>query len=133
MVDIDFFKLINDNFGHMIGDDVLVCLAGAIRTVFGKEHIYCRVGGDEFMIFGKDTNDRDVIGQFAQKLNAVYHENAGNIAEGLSSSLSIGIVLSDSVSDDTESIELFEALYALADKALYRVKGNGKNGYLFYE
>ncbi|MDD6570881.1 MAG: TraX family protein [Thermoflexaceae bacterium] len=133
MVDIDFFKLINDHFGHIIGDEVLVSLSKAIRTVFVGEHIYCRVGGDEFMMFVKNTNDMAAIGQLAQELNTVYRENARSIAEGLNSSLSIGIALSASIPSDTESNELFEALYSLADKALYRVKENGKNGFMFYE
>ena len=85
------------------------------------------------MIFVKDTNDMAVIGQFAQQLNVVYRENARGIAEGLDSSLSIGIALSTSVSSDTENDEMFEALYALADKALYQVKENNKNGFMFYE
>lgn len=133
MVDVDYFKQINDNFGHIIGDEVLVALSQSIRTVFVGEHICCRVGGDEFMMFVKNTNDRDEIAPFAQRLNSVYRENAGKIAEGLTSSLSIGIALSTSLSPDTESNELFESLYALADQALYQVKENGKNNYMFYE
>ena len=133
MVDIDFFKHINDHFGHMIGDEVLMSLSESIRSVFTGEHICCRVGGDEFMMFVKNTSDKTVIGQFAQRLNDVYRENAGSIAEGLNSSLSIGIALSASVSFDTEDNELFETLYSLADKALYHVKENGKNGFAFYE
>lgn len=133
MVDIDFFKFINDNFGHIIGDEVLVALSDAIRRVFVGENICCRVGGDEFMMFVKNTDDMAAIGQLAQELNAVYRENAGSIAENLNSSLSIGIALSASISPDTESNELFEALYSLADKALYHTKENGKNGFTFYE
>lgn len=133
MVDIDFFKLINDHFGHVIGDEVLVSLSKAIRMVFAGEHIYCRVGGDEFMMFVKNTNDMAVIGQLAQELNSVYRENTRSIAEGLGSSLSIGIALSASIPSDTESNDLFETLYSLADKALYHAKEEGKNGFMFYE
>lgn len=72
MVDVDSFKQINDHFGHRIGDEVLVTLSESIRTVFVGEHICCRAGGDEFMMFVKNTNDMDEIGKFAQRLNAVY-------------------------------------------------------------
>lgn len=132
MADVDYFKSINDNFGHIVGDEVLMTLSDAIRTVF-EGHIYCRVGGDEFMMFVKDTNDTDILGSLAQKLNSVYSKNVSGAAEGLSSSLSIGIVLSSSVDGDTESNEMFEALYALADKALYETKKKGRNGCSFYE
>lgn len=132
MSDIDFFKQINDNFGHMIGDEALVTLAEAIRSVFSG-HLYCRVGGDEFMMFVKDTNDTDIIGEFAERLNAVFKEKVKNVSEGLDSSLSMGIALSSSISDGTESDEVFEMLYGLADTALYNTKNNGKNGFSFYE
>ena len=132
MSDIDFFKQINDNFGHMIGDEALVTLAEAIRSVFSG-HLYCRVGGDEFMMFVKDTNDTDIIGEFAERLNAVFREKVKNVSEGIDSSLSMGIALSSSISDGTESDEVFEMLYGLADTALYNTKNNGKNGFSFYE
>ena len=133
MVDIDFFKQINDKYGHIAGDEVLVSLSNAIRMVFSDEHLSCRVGGDEFMIFVKDTKYKNFIGQYAQRLNAVYSEKVKNITEGITSSLSIGIVLSTSIPSEAESDELFEALYSLADRALYHVKENGKNNFMFYE
>lgn len=133
MADVDYFKAINDNFGHIVGDEVLMTLSDSIRTVFTGGHIYCRVGGDEFMMFVKGTNGMDIIGSLAKKLNAVYSENVKKAAEGLESSLSIGIVLSSSAGKGTEINEMFETLYGLADKALYRTKKNGRNGYSFYE
>lgn len=132
MADIDFFKHINDNFGHIVGDEVLVTLSETIRTVFAEESISCRVGGDEFMMFVKNTNDKAALAELAEKLNAVYSENVKKAAEGLSSSLSIGIVLSSSISG-MENSEAFETLYGLADKALYQTKENGRNGCSFYE
>ena len=128
-----YFMAINDNFGHIVGDEVLMTLSDSIRTVFTGGHIYCRVGGDEFMMFVKGTNGMDIIGSLAKKLNAVYSENVKKAAEGLESSLSIGIVLSSSAGKGTEINEMFETLYGLADKALYRTKKNGRNGYSFYE
>lgn len=132
MADVDFFKHINDNFGHIVGDEVLVTFAETIRSVFAEESISCRVGGDEFMMFVKNTNDKAVLAELAEKLNAVYGENVKNIADGLTSSLSIGIVLSSTISG-IEDNETFETLYGLADKALYRTKENGRHGYSFYE
>lgn len=56
MADVDYFKAINDNFGHIVGDEVLMTLSDSIRTVFTGGHIYCRVGGDDFIMFVKGRN-----------------------------------------------------------------------------
>lgn len=132
MSDVDFFKHINDNFGHIVGDEVLVTLANAVRTVFTDESISCRVGGDEFMMFVKNTDSKENVAALAEKLNAVYRENVQKAAEGLTSSLSIGIVLSSELGNAAETDEVFETLYGLADKALYHTKESGRNGYSFY-
>ena len=65
-------------------------------------------------------------------LNSVYKENVKAAIEGDSSSLSIGIVKTASVTENKKSTDIFEKLYALADKALYVTKKNGKNGHSFY-
>lgn len=132
MVDIDFFKQINDKYGHIIGDSVLVALSDTIKTLFKDGNISCRVGGDEFMMFMKNIKDKDVIGNFAKQLNSVYSNNVRNLSEDITSSLSIGIALSTSIPSDIGKDELFETLYSLADQALYKVKENGKNNYMFY-
>ncbi|MGN0318431.1 MAG: TraX family protein [Lachnospira sp.] len=132
MVDIDFFKSVNDSFGHIVGDEALIALSNAIRTVFAGGNIFCRVGGDEFMMFVKNTEDEELLISYAEKLNEVYKENARNVASELSSSLSVGIVKTSSIPEATKSDELFEKLYIFADKALYHTKENGKNGYCIY-
>ena len=133
MVDVDYFKSINDNFGHVVGDEVLVSLAQSIRTVFFGDCISCRVGGDEFMMFVKNSTDTEEIGLFAKRLNEVYGKNVKEINQNIQSSLSIGIAMSDSIPKQTAGDELFEALYVLADKALYQVKEKGRNGFAFYD
>lgn len=133
MLDVDFFKQINDNFGHIIGDEALITLSRTLKTVFGKENLCCRAGGDEFMVFIKDITDTDAVSRYADKLNSVYRSDITGVAEGLTSSLSIGIAMTSSVLDNTAVSEAFEKLYDLADKALYHTKENGKNGYTFYE
>ena len=50
VIDIDDFKVINDRYGHMIGDNVLVCAAQAIRNQFRSQDIVGRIGGDEFLV-----------------------------------------------------------------------------------
>lgn len=132
MLDVDFFKSINDNFGHIIGDEALITLAKSLREVFADRHLYCRVGGDEFMVFVRDT-DYGSVTVFAENLNAVYQSEIIKVADGLTSSLSIGIALSSSLDGTAASGEAFEALYGLADKALYQTKENGRNGFSFYE
>ena len=132
MADIDFFKSINDKHGHIAGDEVLIVLANALRSVFSDGHFYCRAGGDEFMMFVKDIEDTTQLEHYAETLNSVYKENVKDAIEGDFSSLSVGIVKTASIKENTKSTDIFEKLYALADKALYVTKKNGKNGHSFY-
>ena len=85
------------------------------------------------MVYVKNTDDVKLLGGLAKKLNDTYSASAAKCAAGLKSSLSIGIAASSDISNEGENDEVFEKLYALADKALYNVKENGKNGYAFYE
>lgn len=133
MLDVDYFKEINDNFGHMVGDDVLVSLSETIRAVFTDKNLYSRIGGDEFMIFVKGTQDREALSTYAKRLQEAYKKNVTDIDENLFSSISIGIAVSTMISSDTDGKDAFEALYSLADKALYYVKNKDKDGFSFYK
>ncbi|MCO7451551.1 GGDEF domain-containing protein, partial (plasmid) [Enterobacter hormaechei] len=55
-IDVDFFKKINDNFGHGVGDEVLVTLAQVINSCCRSEDIVCRCGGEEFVVFLPNTS-----------------------------------------------------------------------------
>lgn len=127
ILDMDNFKSINDNFGHMTGDDILKELATVLKDVTKQDDIICRMGGDEFAVFlvGSYSNDvcagvaKSIIGGMDEKLAAINNS-------GYSVSVSIGIA---KMPDDGME---YNELYNKADKALYFVKQNGKKNYHFY-
>ena len=124
IIDIDYFKKVNDRLGHHIGDDVLKEFTLILMKKFTKENIICRLGGDEFIVFVKDIQENN-INMISQKLNVLCTKMKKNIEYNnikQEISLSIGCVISNKNSD-------FKELYKQADEMLYKVKNNGKNGY----
>ncbi|MFT5598737.1 MAG: diguanylate cyclase (GGDEF)-like protein, partial [Chitinophagales bacterium] len=119
--DIDNFKLINDNYGHLVGDQVLILLSNAIGSTTGASNIAGRIGGDEFAILlpelGTDagrSRAKQLAICFAQKIDTL-----GALV--LKPTLSIGVEQYRHGDNDTKSV-MFRA-----DKALYRAKQNGRN------
>lgn len=123
ILDLDNFKSINDNYGHHYGDIVLKDTAKILLNNFRDEDLIGRLGGDEFVIFMKEVKNSDVIEKKAKalkkELKRVYKEQGKEIEI----SASIGIV---AVFNSKKS---FESLYLAADKVMYEVKNNKKDGY----
>ena len=129
MVDLDSFKLVNDLYGHNMGDRILIRFADIIRGVIRASDTAGRIGGDEFMIFCRDIRDeeviRDKVKQMGDQIRASAVEFMGedmNIPLGVS----VGAVI---VPDEGRE---FLTLFEKADKALYNVKRNGKHGCEFF-
>lgn len=122
--DVDDFKLVNDTFGHPVGDDLLVHVAQAMEsTLEGEARTAARVGGDEFVVFLPDA-DRSRAWEFACEL--------GRKAECLQGfdgpvTLSAGCALAGLDADT------YEGLFRVADRALYRAKRAGKNRVRFVD
>lgn len=126
LVDIDNFKHINDNFGHIAGDQILKNLANVLRKIFSREDILCRVGGDEFAIFTAGAISKEELdGRVAEMISETYRR-ARECGFAISSALSVGIA--QAPEDGSE----FNQLYSCADKALYFVKKNGKGSSHFF-
>lgn len=122
LIDIDNFKGINDNFGHTFGDTVIMDVANIIRSQFRVDDLVGRVGGDEFLVFMKNTNV-DKAAEKAEKLcGALSREYVGeNVNYRISSSIGMAVYHS---SEDT-----YSRLFEKADHAMYRAKQGGKDGY----
>ncbi len=126
MMDMDNFKAINDNYGHMAGDGTLKAFADALRKFAGEDDIICRIGGDEFMTFVAGPSSKSALGNHAADIIAEMGCFLENSRFETNSSVSVGIA------QFPEDGEDFKSLYNAADKALYCVKQNGKNSYHFY-
>lgn len=126
MIDLDNFKAINDNYGHIEGDRVLKMFADTLRDFSGEEDILCRIGGDEFVVFYKDLTSKSEIGSRAADIICDLCDKLERCKFETNSSVSIGIAQAP------EDAAEFNRLYNCADKALYYVKQNGKNSYHFF-
>ncbi|MEX2995741.1 GGDEF domain-containing protein [[Clostridium] scindens] len=124
---MDFFKEINDKFGHLQGDCVLIEVVKMCRALFRSTDIIARLGGDEFMIFMRDIYDQKIVLEKARKMLDMAENYS--IRDGLPDrlSLSIGIVIDDDIAKN------FQRLYHQADIALYQAKQNGRGRYMVFE
>lgn len=124
-LDLDGFKFINDLHGHMAGDEALRTLAKDLIESFGHDQIIGRNGGDEFVVFMKDTEPEQaekVIKAFSSKVKTFTYDG-----ETHAFSVSIGYTLYKG--DGTSLSRLFHQ----SDTALYAVKLRGRNHYRAYE
>jgi two-component system cell cycle response regulator len=123
MVDIDYFKRVNDSHGHDAGDDVLHEFALRIRKAIRNIDLACRYGGEEFVIVMPET-DMAVATLVAERLRrriASEPFTVQNGARSLDITISIGIAGLDGVGDNAA------AILKRADMALYRAKRDGRN------
>ncbi|WP_219834529.1 sensor domain-containing diguanylate cyclase [Paenibacillus sp. R14(2021)] len=118
VLDLDKFKQVNDTYGHEMGDKVLKFLAANMRTHLEKSHICCRFGGEEFVALMPEA-DLDTAQRYAETLRAVMAETDSPVGRPVT--LSIG------VARFPESAHGPEALFRIADEALYRAKHLGRN------
>lgn len=122
LLDIDNFKGINDNFGHTFGDTVITDVASLIDGQFRTNDLVGRVGGDEFLVFMKNTT-LETAEEKAQTLCRILSKEYTGANVQYHISISIGIAVFGEHGDNYR--ELFEK----ADHAMYRAKKSGKNGY----
>lgn len=125
ILDIDVFKSVNDSHGHTVGDEVIQYTAQRIQASFRSTDYVFRIGGDEFAILMQDVSEsmRPVV---QEKLNAL-KEAMQSPPEGIPAvTLSAGVAFSDRPNPKG-------TIFQDADRALYAVKENGRNGYKFYD
>lgn len=122
LLDLDYFKEVNDTLGHLMGDRVLCDAAQRIRAAVRKNDFAGRLGGDEFVLFIQDAAVLSDIHACARKLNSVLSEKYEKDGKTVWVSASIGIAV-------TEGETAFQELYERADAMLYEVKREGRNSY----
>ena len=120
MFDIDHFKLINDNHGHLTGDHVLKELAGRVRSRVRREEIFARYGGEEFVVLLPEAG-HDAAIEFAEQIRRLI-ERDPFLFEGDV----IPVTISCGVATVEEELPA-EGFIKLADDNLYRAKRSGRN------
>ncbi len=119
LVDVDSFKSFNDRYGHDVGDKVLRAVADTLRSVFRKDDMVCRIGGDEFAVIMGET-DSGIRALICDKMRTAAQHLAAGAAPGLPPvTLSVGAAFSDDLIPETD-------LFKSADLALYRSKQGGR-------
>jgi len=122
MIDIDFFKKINDTYGHAVGDDVLKRTAELFRDSVRSTDLVARYGGEEFAVMMPETPLDDGV-TFAEKIRRLIEETPMQTQAGpLNITVSLGVA-----SVPHTRIHSTKDLIVSADKALYRAKRNGRN------
>ena len=126
IIDLDHFKEANDTYGHQHGDDILVSFARSLRSIFRSTDAVARFGGDEFVVFIAAIPDPRIIERQARHILQIARsiildgKNAGITA-------SVGIALTPQHGLD------YDDIFRIADRALYNVKENGRDGYCIYQ
>lgn len=122
VIDIDDFKLINDTYGHPIGDRVIEVVAEISKNILRTEDVIGRIGGEEFLcVLPRTSSETGVV--VAQRMIEEVGQHVFDNDEGITFSVTISIGVSSISQDINDS----KALYSLADKALYQAKTSGKN------
>ena len=122
IIDIDFFKKFNDNFGHQSGDAVLRQVAQTLKRNVRATDIVCRYGGEEMSIILPNT-DKEVAYSTAQKIRERVASNKFKLSGNRETNVTISLGVSTYPFDGKDASALIEA----ADKRLYEAKNNGRN------
>ncbi|WP_041659882.1 putative bifunctional diguanylate cyclase/phosphodiesterase [Acaryochloris marina] len=124
-IDFDRFKQINDRFGHLMGDKVLIQVANRLSTLAGDATCLARLGGDEFVLLTGQLTVAEAY-KLAQRITAAFAQPLRIRETEISMSASVGIVLGDA------SYQSADDVVRDADIAMYRAKATG-NCYQFFD
>lgn len=127
IIDIDYFKTINDQHGHIAGDAALNRMGNLLKNIFRENDIMGRIGGDEFAILMKNVSSVETAEKKAEILKRAVHELFIEELCGDSLTCSMGISCCPMHGKN------FLELYKHADIALYETKKNGRDGYTIYQ
>lgn len=121
IIDIDHFKSVNDNYGHQVGDQVLVEISSAIKAILRKRDYMARIGGEEFVVLLYDTNTEEAT-RVAEKIRSCVEQlKMAKQHSVVNCTISMGLAIDYASKADLDS------LIGKADKALYEAKAQGRN------
>jgi len=122
MLDIDYFKQVNDTYGHKTGDDVLKQVADALQMSIRKQDVVCRLGGEEFLVICPDVQTEELF-KYAERLR----EKISALSFSDTSSKKFKLTVSIGAASKIPVMASAEILLQLADKRLYVAKESGRN------
>lgn len=124
VIDVDDFKRINDRYGHMVGDKVMICAASTIKKLFRSNDIVGRIGGDEFLVLMKDVPDRDIVELRCSQIVAAFNAAKCEYVPDEVLSCSVGAAFSH------DHGNVYDSVFCAADAEMYKAKGLGGSRYL---
>lgn len=126
MVDLDDFKKVNDNYGHLFGDEVLIKTANMLMTSLPDDFITGRFGGDEFLVIVPNKSD--------DELKIIANNICKHIADiKFPTEPNFNLTVSVGVAKYPQHANTSQDLYEKADIAMYKIKNSGKNDYCLYK
>lgn len=117
LLDLDNFKIVNDTYGHLVGDELLRQSAQTVRSLIRKSDIFVRYGGEEFVILMSQTSEDGAV-LLAEKIRTALEEKIFTVAGRQTASFGVAVRMKG---------ESFEDWYKRLDKALYKAKKSGRN------
>jgi diguanylate cyclase (GGDEF)-like protein len=125
-IDLDYFKEINDQYGHAVGDRVLASFGDIVRSNLRESDLACRLGGDEFLFFLPKTTSEQGW-NFSERLHNALRQKKDFNGKPIRYTASMGLTSYPEIKTGN-----LEELFKAADKALYRAKMKGKNQTVIY-
>lgn len=126
ILDIDYFKQVNDRYGHLYGDKVITRVAKKLKEVVGEDGVVGRIGGDEFMIVLKGINDDYALRGILRAIRTQVKWEFKNDYENFQVTTSIGVAICPNNGHE------YEELFKKADFCLYVAKEKGRDRYVFF-
>jgi diguanylate cyclase (GGDEF)-like protein/PAS domain S-box-containing protein len=124
LLDADYFKKVNDDFGHEVGDKVLIKFSQLMTDQCRRTDIICRFGGEEFVILMPEAN-QEIATERAESIRLSYQQEITQLLHR-PATVSIGIAMWD------KNLVDLEGLTKAADQAMYQAKENGRNQVIIY-
>lgn len=126
MIDIDHFKLVNDQHGHLMGDRFLQHIAGRISESIRSSDLLARAGGEEFVVLAPNSSS-DEARLLAERIRLSVAEHPLQAAQGVTLSNTVSVGVAEYSLEPQFGSNLFEDMLERADRALYRAKETGRN------
>ena len=126
IIDLDDFQVVNDMYGHQVGDQLIQKLANRLVKLVPEEAIVVRPGGDEYILCSQELGNRETAREFAENLLNRMQEPIRIEALTIHPCMSLGVAFYPEDAKDDQT------LFAYADAAMYQAKRRGRNSYAFF-